>query len=64
MARTSAAQALPRQPFTLDWRLAAACRHTDPDLFFLEPSTERSDQQAARAKAVCACRVPNEAVGS
>jgi WhiB family redox-sensing transcriptional regulator len=61
VAQTAAALALPRQPFTLDWRLAAACLHADPDLFFPVSSTCRSVKQVERAKAVCAgCRVRSE----
>ena len=36
-----------------DWRVAAACRDTDPDLFFPVGSTGPALDQIARAKAVC-----------
>jgi WhiB family redox-sensing transcriptional regulator len=61
MADTTSARALPRQPFAFDWRLAAACRHADPELFFPESSTRSSVGQVAQAKAVCAgCGVRRE----
>lgn len=40
-----------------DWMQRAACRRTDPDLFF----PERGDRAAAPAKAVCAkCKVTTD----
>jgi WhiB family redox-sensing transcriptional regulator len=61
MAESAAALALSRQPLTRGWRMAAACRHADPDLFFPVSSTGRSIEQVARAKAVCAdCSVRRE----
>jgi WhiB family redox-sensing transcriptional regulator len=44
------------------WRLAAACRYIDPDLFFPIPTSGRAlDQQVTRAKAVCgACPVTRD----
>jgi WhiB family transcriptional regulator, redox-sensing transcriptional regulator len=38
-----------------NWRLLAACRSTDPELFVPVSSTGKSLEQAAEAKAVCAC---------
>jgi WhiB family transcriptional regulator, redox-sensing transcriptional regulator len=37
-----------------DWRSAAACQDTDPDLFFPVSGSGRSLDQAEQAKAVCA----------
>jgi WhiB family transcriptional regulator, redox-sensing transcriptional regulator len=37
-----------------DWRAAAACQDTDPDLFFPVSGAGRSLEQAEQAKAVCA----------
>lgn len=40
------------------WRLAAACRDTDPELFFPVGTTGAALEQIAAAKAVCtACPV-------
>ena len=41
-----------------DWRVDAACRDTDPDLFFPVGTTGPAIEQIANAKAVCdACPV-------
>jgi WhiB family transcriptional regulator, redox-sensing transcriptional regulator len=42
-----------RQPATGDWRMAAACSHTDPELFFPVSSNGQSVEQMAQAKALC-----------
>jgi len=44
-----------------DWRLVAACRATDPDLFFPPSAAGRSVKQIAQAKRICArCTVRAE----
>ncbi|WP_019819119.1 WhiB family transcriptional regulator [Saccharomonospora saliphila] len=44
-----------------DWRLDAACRDEDPELFFPVSDMGPGAQQTARAKAVCArCPVANQ----
>ncbi len=46
---------------TQNWRSAGACLTADPDLFFPISSAGLSEQQVARAKAVCAgCVVRRE----
>ena len=42
-----------RQPETRDWRMAAACSHTDPELFFPVSANGQSVEQLAQAKALC-----------
>jgi WhiB family transcriptional regulator, redox-sensing transcriptional regulator len=37
-----------------NWRMLAACRSIEPDLFFPVSSAGKSLEQAAEAKAVCA----------
>ena len=52
----------PTHPINPDqgghWRQLAACRHTDPELFFPVSASGPCLDQVVRAKAVCAgCRV-------
>jgi WhiB family transcriptional regulator, redox-sensing transcriptional regulator len=37
-----------------DWRQLAACRHTDPELFFPVSASGPSLDQITQAKAICA----------
>ncbi|MGA8463478.1 MAG: WhiB family transcriptional regulator [Trebonia sp.] len=47
-----------------DWRLAAACRYMDPDLFFPIGTAGPSADQITRAKEVCrACPVRTPCLG-
>ena len=46
-----ASHALSMQP--ADWRAVAACRDTDPDLFFPVGTTGPAIEQIEAAKAVC-----------
>jgi WhiB family transcriptional regulator, redox-sensing transcriptional regulator len=40
---------------TEDWRRSAACRDTDPDLFFPVGTTGQAVDQIEAARAVCCC---------
>jgi WhiB family transcriptional regulator, redox-sensing transcriptional regulator len=47
-----------RRESEMDWRMQAACRHADPDLFFPEGTTGPALQAIAAAKQICfACPV-------
>jgi WhiB family transcriptional regulator, redox-sensing transcriptional regulator len=47
-----------------DWRLAAACRESDPELFFPAETTKPAAHQIAKAKAIClACPVRTPCLG-
>jgi WhiB family redox-sensing transcriptional regulator len=43
------------------WREQAACRHSDPDLFFPVGSSERTERDVRAAKAMCAACPVREA---
>lgn len=51
-------------PYFDDWRLRAACRDEDPELFFPLSEVGPGARQVERAKAVCAhCPVRAECLG-
>lgn len=55
---------LPYGTETQHWRRAAACRHTDTELFFPEGTAGPALRQADQAKRVCmACPVRAECLG-
>jgi WhiB family redox-sensing transcriptional regulator len=59
--RVSGYAKAPRLANEANWRLAAACRWTDPDLFFPLSESGKSLDQIAEAKVVCAgCPVRRE----
>ena len=61
MQRPQGAPAAARPFAGADWRLRAACRFTDPDLFFPISDSGKGLEQTAKAKAVCAgCEVRRE----
>ena len=61
MKRYQEASAAARSADGQDWRAQAACRFTDPDLFFPVSDSGPSLEQAAEAKMVCAgCTVARE----
>lgn len=48
----------------MDWRIRAACRAADPELFFPSGTTALAGKQAMEAKAVCArCPIRGECLG-
>jgi WhiB family transcriptional regulator, redox-sensing transcriptional regulator len=47
-----------------DWRQLAACRHSDPELFFPVSASGSSLDQVTQAKAICAgCPVRRQCLG-
>jgi Transcription factor WhiB len=52
--RVSACGLAARRANGLSWRLAAACRSADPELFFPLSGSGQALEQIAEAKAICA----------
>jgi WhiB family redox-sensing transcriptional regulator len=52
--RVSAHATAARRANRVNWRLAAACRSADPELFFPLSGSSRALEQIAGAKVVCA----------